>query len=257
MIKILIFILVIFLLFINCSENDPIKSDPPYKVILVQKEEGFDTLEVERGIDAGPNPNSDVNSIQLVWFEPEDKNTLAYYKIYRSVHEEGRIYYNLLGTTENQINALDTVFTDSTQNLSTYRRYWYYVTAVTEDGLEGESSDTVHYKLIDKAYGLSINNFSPVLRDSNITFRWSMNSYMPDYYYLRVEHVITDSFHPLVYIKEIKGNYNETETYDVLIKSFKIQMEEGGEYRWRIDCLGTDLYSGSESNWAIFTVYLE
>ena len=163
MIRIFIFFFVIFLLLINCSENDPIKSDPPNKVLLVQKEEGFDMLEVERGIDAGPNPNSDVNSIQLVWYEPEDARILAYFKVYRSEDPEGKIYYEQIGTTENQVDPLDTVFTDSTQGLSTYNRYWYYITAVNEDGIESEPSDTVYYRLIDKAFDLLIDNFNPAV----------------------------------------------------------------------------------------------
>jgi hypothetical protein len=76
MIKIF-FILVIILLLINCSENDPVDPEPPDRVLLVLKEEGFDTLEIERGIDAEANPNSDINAIQLDWYDPADKYRIS------------------------------------------------------------------------------------------------------------------------------------------------------------------------------------
>jgi hypothetical protein len=253
----LIFILVIFLLLINCSENDPIKPDPPNKVLLVMKEEGFDTLDIERGIDAEPNPNSDVSAIQLVWYNPQDRYRINYYNIHRSDDEEGKLYWGIIGSTENQLNPLDTVFTDTT-GLTKKNPYWYFLTAVNEDGAESEPSDTVHYRLIEKANELSINNFNPVLTQPEITFRWSINAGdIPGGYYLRVEQIISESFHPIVFMREIgvdEVDYDPPQTYEVSTDDFKIQVIDGGVYRWRIDCLGTDLYSGSESDWANFTV---
>ena len=100
----IIFILVIIALLINCSEKDPIDPDPPNRVIMVIKEPGFDTLQVERGIDAEPNPNSSVSAIELNWYEPTDKYKVSYFNIYRSEDEAGKLYYEWIGNTENQIN---------------------------------------------------------------------------------------------------------------------------------------------------------
>lgn len=253
--------MVIFLLLINCTENGPIEPDPPNKILMVQKIEGYDMLEVERGIDAGPNPNSDVNSIQLVWYEPEDWRTLAYYKIYRSSDESGQTYYDPIGTTESLVNSLDTVFTDSTQGLVKHNRYWYYVTAINEDGVESKPSDSVYYKLTNKAFELSITNYTSVVNDSNITFSWSvMGEEAPARgYYLRIEHYITETFHPLVYIKdfiETEVDPDLPQTFDLSIEAFN-NSELNGNYRWRIDCKGDDLFSGSESDWESFTINLE
>lgn len=257
--KNIIFILVIFLLLINCSENDPIELDTPDKVMMVMKEEGFDTLEAERGVDAGPNPNSDINSIQLNWYEPEDNHILEYYKIYRSDRPEGQSYYNLLATTENQTEPLDTVFTDSTQDLSTYNRYWYYVTAVNKDGEESEPSDTVFYRVIDKAYYLSIDYENPAeITEKENDFIWSINydNFEVTSYYIRIED--NTNFHRLAYMKELSidefPGYESPLRYTISVDSFKISIVNGWEYRWRVDCKGMDLFSGSESDWAYFTV---
>ena len=69
----------------------------------------------------------------------------------------------------------------------------------------------------------------------------------------------TDSktFHPLVYIKEL------TEVDYVLPQEFKLSVASfdnsvaNGNYRWRVDCKGDNLFSGSESDWEYFTVQLE
>jgi hypothetical protein len=256
MIKIF-FILVIILLLINCSENDPVDPEPPDRVLLVLKEEGFDTLEIERGIDAEANPNSDINAIQLDWYDPADKYRIAYYNIYRSDDEEGKLFYKLIGNTENQLNPLDTVYMDMTQGLLNNHRYWYYITAVNENGKESEPSDTVHYTLIEKAIELSINNYNPVLMDSIISFTWTVSSIPSGGYYLRVEQIIGENFHPLVYLKDFKENeinYDPPQTYTISVDKFSVPVVDGDQYRWRIDCKGDDLYSGSESDWAIFTV---
>jgi len=259
--KRMIFILVIFLLLINCSENDPIETDPPNRVMLVMKEESFDTLETERGIDAEPNPNSDINGIQLVWYEPADKYRVDYYNIYRSNDAQGRLSYNLIGSTQNQINLPDTTFIDTTQGLALNRRYWYYVTAVSEGGRESVPSDTVFYTLIEKATQLSINNFTEVLNKPEIIFRWSIDSDdIPGGYYLRVEYNFTESFRPLVFVKEISVDevvYDPPQIDTVFVDEFKTPLVEDGNYRWRVDCVGTSLYEGSESDWAFFTVDME
>ena len=252
------FILVIILLLINCSENDPVDPEPPDRVLLVLKEEGFDTLEIERGIDAALNPNSDINAIQLDWYDPADKYRVAYYNIYRSDDKEGKLSWDPIGNTENQTNSLDTVYTDSTRGLSNNdSTFWYYVTAVNEDGKESEPSDTVHYTLIPRAINLSINNNNPVLKDSTISFTWTASSIPSGGYYLRVEQFISVNFHPIVYIKDFierEINYDPPQTYTISVDKFSVPVVDGDQYRWRIDCKGDDLYSGSESDWAIFSV---
>ncbi|MBN1406506.1 MAG: hypothetical protein JW956_01880, partial [Calditrichaceae bacterium] len=253
-----IFILVIIVLLINCSEKDPIDPDPPNKVIMVLKEEGFDTLEVERGIDAAPNPDKPVSAIELNWYEPLDKYRVAYYNIYRTVHDKGKLFYELIGNTENQINLPDTVFIDTTlTNTNGENPYWYYVTAVNEDGKESEPSDTVYYTLIDKAAELSINNNSPILRSTTIAFTWRVSSIPASGYYLRVEQIISENFTPIVYFKDFLEDdidYSPPQTYSVSVDSFFSPVNNGSQYRWRIDCKGNNRYMGAESDWSTFTV---
>ncbi|MEJ2053797.1 MAG: hypothetical protein P8X42_07755 [Calditrichaceae bacterium] len=191
-----------------------------------------------------------------MWYEPEDKYLIEYYNIYRSDDQEGRKFYELIGSTENQLNLPDTTFIDTTQGLSTNSRHWYYVTAVTGDGVESMPSDTVYYTLISKAGELSINNYTEVLEDSIITFKWKIISKddWPNQYYLRVEQNITANFHPLVYIESVLGHYRERESVDLTIDNFREPVVDEGSYRWRVDCVGSEFYSGSESDWAFFTV---
>jgi hypothetical protein len=258
MIKIIL-ILPVFLFLLNCSENDPVEPDPPNRVMLVMKEEGFDTLNIERGIDAAPNPNSDINGIQLMWYEPEDKYLIEYYNIYRSDDQEGRKFYELIGSTENQLNLPDTTFIDTTQGLSTNSRHWYYVTAVTGDGVESMPSDTIYYELLEKAKNLVVNNDNKVsIRDSTITFKWTVkvDEIPPRGYYLRVDYIIGENFHPIVFFKDFIENeidYDPPQIYTVAINNFKEPLTTQ-QYRWRIDCKGVDQYSGSESDWQFFTV---
>jgi len=256
----IIFILGIVLLLINCSEKDPIDPDPPNRVIMVMKEPGFDTLEIERGVDASPNPNSNVNAIELNWYEPLDKYRVSYFNIYRTDHPEGKMFFEPAGSTENQLNLPDTVFIDTTLSKTNGDYpYWYYVTAVDENGKESEPSDTVHYTLIEKASELSINNNNPILRDSIISFTWTVNSIPASGYYLRVEQIIGENFHPIVYFKVFKENeidFDPPQTFEISIEEFKIPLIEDQNYRWRIDCVENE-FTGAESDWAEFTVNLE
>ena len=98
------------------------------------------------------------------------------------------------------------------------------------------------------------------MRDSIISFTWTVSSIPSSGYYLRVEQIIGENFHPLVYLKDFKENeinYDPPQTFTISIDKFSISVGDGDQYRWRIDCKGDDLYSGSESDWANFTVDME
>lgn len=253
--KYISFILFVFLIIFGCTEQENVPQDPPEKVRLVQKEAGFDTMGVERGIDAEPNPLGGSNFIQLMWYRHEQEATLSHFKIYRSEHPEGTVNYNLIATTENRPNKLDTLYLD-TQELSINNRYYYYVTAINQDNAESEPSDTVYYTLVEKATDLSLNNNISVITQPVMNFRWSIvPSQAPDFYILRIERFLSDSFHPLIYIDLIQ-DYNNPVQYN-LGGTWLKTLFSNGQYRWRVDCVGPDLLSGSESDWYYFTANME
>lgn len=248
-----LFLFVLSVFFQACTDPEGVDPEPPQRVRMVLKEAGFDTLETERGIDAEPNPLGGPNFIQLMWYRHPEEARLNYFKIYRSENPLGLVNYNLIATTENQQNKLDTLFLD-TQELVLNVRYYYYVTAVNEKGTESLPSDTVYYTLIEKATQLSLNNNISVISRDPLNFEWWIDSGQnPDTYILRIERNVSQTFNPLAYVTVIRSRYQNPEMFAMSGNWLK-NLLPNGDYRWRIDCVGEDLFSGSESDWMYFKI---
>lgn len=252
-------VLLVFLLNMACSNPGGDERPLPDKVRMVLRAPGADTTDAEAGIDAVPVPEDSINNIQLMWYQNPKSTDLSYYRIYRSEDELGEKNYDLLVSKAlRQPGIPDTIFIDA-QDLKQNVRYYYYVTAVDKDGRESENSDTLSYRLLETASNLSLNGNSTEITTPEMRFEWWMNSgATPDLYILRVEAFISEDFHPIRYVKVINSTYNTPQSYTLSGEYLK-ELFPNGKYRWRIDCVGVEnvadqYFSGSESDWYIFTV---
>lgn len=254
--------LLIALLFLSfaCSSPQKVKQDPPQPVQMVWRTLGADTLESEPGIDAEVTPGEELNAIRLQWYKHPLENDLKEYRVYRSVHNSGLINFYLLNAVElNQATQDDTVYSDQ-QELDLSTRYYYYITAVDKDGQESEPSDTVSYKLVAKAQSLSVNDNPQVITSPDLRFKWFDAT--TESFFIRIEAYVTDDFHPLVHTAQVPSIYSD----DGGFQHYRLQGDwlktkfPDGDYRWRIDCVGTEndvarqSFSGSESDWSFFKI---
>jgi hypothetical protein len=250
------FCILILFIYLACYPEEEVKDSPPDRVILVEKTVYADTLENEPGIDAEASLIADApNTIQLMWRRHTQASKLSHYNIYRRDTTAVPFIFDLLDMKDvDPLNLNDTIYID-TKDLIKNIRYSYFVTAVDKNDLESSHSDTVSYMLIEKAIDLFLNNHTaPVISSPELLFKWSVEGgQTPDNYFLRIERNIGHSFFPLVYVKEIQSTFQTPQPYSVKGDWIK-QKFENGEYRWRIDCVGSDLFSGAESDWSSFTV---
>ena len=133
--------------------------------------------------------------------------------------------------------------------------YYYYVTAVNEDGQESLPSDTVWYQLIQKA-NLTEPMGTTFTNPEVINFKWVFTSNpLPHVYILRIEDDFTDE---LVYIDWVEPipNYDQIfRTHSLTADQLKRFAINGRPYRWRVDAWEKDpIHYGSESNWGSFTI---
>ncbi|MBD3224939.1 MAG: hypothetical protein GF313_09425 [Caldithrix sp.] len=238
-----------------CSQQEVTEDEPLEPITFVQKETFTDTLQHENGVDAihtgGPSDN---NGIRLMWHSHPQAHEIEYYTIYRSNHPEGLSFYQQVAVKyPGGPNIADTVFIDDS-DVDLNRKYFYYVTCTNEANVESVPSDTVWYTVIEKAQ-LIFPNSEAVIDSLPVWFQWARQDY-PDQYILRIERFITETFHPLVYIKLIQSKYESPQTE--LVNDWKPTAQDNGMYRWRIDCVGRNkLYEGSESIWRTFTLNLK
>jgi fibronectin type 3 domain-containing protein len=126
--------------------------------------ERSDTIQV-RTLDSKPlktaiNTEIKGSNIQVTWNEISNVG-IQYYKIYRGITKNQLDSLSIL----DQSSGIDTSFTDT--EVLTQVTYWYSVSGVNYDGLEGEKSDTlssiIPIKIPDKVESLAareINNES-------------------------------------------------------------------------------------------------
>ena len=234
------------------SSGDPIVPEPG-DVKMVDHSAGDDTLAFERGIDAVPESDG----IFLAWYSLNDRN-ISHYNIYRK--KESATFYQRI----KQIDLLtanpgnDTTFVDDNAEagleLNTY--YSYFVRAVNTEGQEGMAIDTLRYMLIDKPILLKVDRddeqYDPDI-DGLPVLSWNFVE-IPDLFILRIE----NSFEQLHYVHIFQViDYFNAQSLDLNDPEKVPDLPEflPGDYQWRIDKIGPDENdSGSESNWAVFTI---
>ena len=226
------FLLILILNFtiLTCDKSVSTGGLKPAAVVFVAKT--ADTSLQERGIDAVP----DGDIIRLEWLENTEE-IVDKYKVYRL--EEGAVKYSLVSVTR------DTVFEDN--DITTHKRYYYYVLAETDEGVTSEPSDTLNYLLLNKAVLLAPDS---TVNKAQPTFKWR-DPNEPFYHDYVIRVVNTDS-NKTIWIGE-----KERESYDSNQEEIIFNTDSGAtvsqlipemNYIWRIDIVGNER-SGSESNW--------
>lgn len=234
-------------LLFRCANEDVNREPPPARVLLVERTP--DTSAIEHGIDAEYNPNqTDKNSIFIEW-HPNQEKTLSGYYVYRS--ESFDKNYVAVGKITRDYGIIDTTYEDN--NVSLHQRYYYYVKAFDEFDQISEPSDTVNYKLVENPILSSPNpgfdgNNSPV-------FIWNFHvNYIPGSFIFRLLRKEGEVFRPL-FTEEIwlDVEYNPYQEWS-LGKISPNTTLPAGNYKWRIDAVGSEDFYGAESNWLDFTV---
>ena len=231
--KYLIPLIIIFSFIFSCTTTGPDNPVPPKRLLMIERPDGADTLEFVRGISTLPDIE---NKIQIMWQKPGINENIKSFRIFRSFDKEGLINYNLFFTLSvNNPGNPDTIFIDSEVEIGT--SYHYFITAVNNDNLESEPSDTVSFKLLDKAELLDPQNGNEINQRESITFHWYREETPPNYV-IRIEEYYTDTFHPLVYVHKIfNTKYDPHQQYTISQEIADDILTNGRNYRWRIDSI--------------------
>jgi hypothetical protein len=193
-----------------------------------------DTVIAERGIDAV----AESDAIQLQWQRQSELNE---YRLYRKSREEEQ-FSELAVLTER-----DTLYLDS-QNLQISLRYYYYLVGANHEGQVTQPSDTVHYMLLPKP-----TNLAQALQQDNLYFYWQPAPQpLADMYLLKF---FEDATQRLIWISKIPSYRiaEENIRYNWDGGARLAKLASGQKYRWRVDAIGSEAYSGSESHWQKFT----
>ncbi len=191
-----------------------------------------DTLVIERGIDAVP----DLNAIQVDWqIMPEYKG----YELFRRSVDETK--FSLL----HSFSEKDSSYLDQSAIL-TNKWYYYYIRAYDKKQNRTPPSDTLDYMLLDKAFNLSVSLKDPVI------FHWQVQEILSPFYVLKL---FDDTSGEKIWFSRISSSYQgfeEQAVYNWDGKAELLQLIPNRGYRWRVDIVGPEIRSGSESAWHKF-----
>jgi len=238
----IVLLTIALLAWIGCTDKStPTDTTPPGKPALLAAPP--DSAWNEMGIDAIPGEDW----IELVWFRGSESD-LRGYQIYRSTPPSEIL--TLLATKILGRDECDTVYQDSTVEIGL--RYKYQITAFDQAGNESATSDTVDYMLILKPSPENLTSPRGEIQVRRPVFSWistgeSLENHLRVYDVLEDRTVWVSSGHdPFSSPHSVLYNDDGRATESLLIPSH--------EYWWRVDREGTELRSGSESNWVSFTV---
>lgn len=224
-----ILILVVSFTILNCKDKVVDPGEIPQAIHFIAH--GSDLEIKERGIDADDN----LDGISLIWRAP-GYDEITSVEIYRSDTEAGD-YEKLVA-----VFLPDTLFVDT--RAAFRKRYYYYVVGVTEDGQNTQTSDTLSYMLLEKVTDQSPRGSTS---DSIPRFFWRDPNQAHEYIIKVIE---ADSEDP-VWIRQLVSNYEEMmqTTYNFDGQTEISSLESGKDYLWRVDVIGAQENSGSESRW--------
>jgi len=188
-----------------------------------------DTAIEENGIDAIP----DLNAIYLQW---QQREIYSAFQVYRSQDTGG---FSAIAT----LNRQDTSYIDV---VPVQTRFYYYLRARDDEDNWSAPSDTMDYLLLDKATNLRV-----IFADS-LEFHWQVKGINPPYYVLRL---FEENGNSIIWLSLTPSAYQGPEEKTAFNRDGRAksaQLISGHRYRWRIDCIGTNPNSGSESNWQYF-----
>ncbi len=239
-----------FLIFVSlftifyCKQKVTVESEKPSPVVFLHNES--DTSRFESGIDAVPEGDF----IRLEWI-PSSEDIVSGYEIYRIQETRDGLVQKIADAQE--VEAYRDVYIDEVD--TTGIRYFYYILAVTLDGEKSAPSDTVDYKLLNKAKLLipmgTQNERIPV-------FRWKDENEFPSQSY--VIRLLQQDNEDYLWIHLMSGDeinwggQEQSIRFNVDHSATIDSLELNQTYRWRIDIVGAESNCGSESAWREFAV---
>lgn len=222
---------VIFTIF-HCTKGvNTIERRPP-PVILVPSVP--DTCRVERGMDAVPEEDA----IRVEWI-PSSDELVDTYEVYRAIEEKGS--YNVIAAVS------DSFFIDRSVSLNS--RYFYYVLAVSDEGVKSEPSDTLNYMLIEKAKNLLPKSSATSCRP---VFSWED----PNGEYAYIVRLVDVASQKYVWLSVVPSTYSARESvaFNEDQSATVDSLSSGSYYTWRVDVVSSKDHCGSESQWVTFRV---
>jgi hypothetical protein len=227
------FFLLLLLIFINfnCNTRQSPTKEKPGSVTLVAAV--ADTSVLEAGIDAIP----DGDLIRIEW-SAGDAST-AFFEVYRGADPAGQ--FSKVVTLE----MPSQMYEDQVPARGV--RYYFFVRPVNDEGVRGDPSDTLNYRLIMKAQILGPAGSASVTP----TFSWrDPNSPQANDYIIRLKEASSGR---TVWISEFQnsnfGPENKSVAFNADGRARLGSLAPGTEYLWRIDVVGNEKNCGSESPW--------
>ena len=226
---------------LGCEKSTPSDTTAPDPPVLLPSPP--DSARDETGTDA----IAEEDWIRVVWLSNQEDD-LRGYKVYRSsppLNLDTLLATLTVGSAEE-----DTLFDDRSVELAV--RYTYTVTAFDLSGNQSEASEAVSYKLIPK---LSVENLtSPrgTITGRQPVFIWTSSGESIENY-VRVYDSDQDR---TVWVSAGQNPFSSPHEliYNDDGRAADSLLIPGREYWWRVDRTGSELRSGSESNWVSFTV---
>lgn len=218
----------IFAIF-NCFCVDQLDMTPRAVVMLASVD---DTCRVEEGIDAIPESDA----IRIEWV-PSQEVYVASYEVFRSTdpREGFRSIGSVTADEENYVDA----------GVTLNRRYFYYVVAVSDEGLRSEPSDTLSYLLMHKPTGLDP---AGVTAADTPDFSWRD----PNQAAAFVVRLVDEATEAIVWIRWVWSSYSgdrEGVRFNDDGSATVQALRRDTDYRWRVDIVGPEVASGAESGW--------
>lgn len=227
-----------FLFFWSCEDTTSVDNPIPGQVKLVDKSPEDEA--VETGIDAEYIFS---NGIIIHWHPVQD-NDLVGYRVYRSTIDSLAGFGLIANVRSQTAGRIDTSYFDN--NVADGTRYYYRIAAEDEDQ-EGPRSKAANYRLED----VCILHYPPPF-SSTFEFEWEWpSSQQPDSFIFRLlKQTAFGTYDPLLITKG--SDYSPTPVWS--LSQFGMDSLMAGQYRWRIDIIGSESNNGSESDWSGFGV---
>jgi len=232
------------LVFWNCADTTSSENPVPGQVILVQKSAEDDS--VEKGVDAKHIPGSQPprDGIIIEWHPVED-NDLAGYVIRRSIVNDSTAF-GVTSRVRRAAGKIDTFYVDD--NVSAGTRYYYRVSAEDAEN-EGPLSEPANYFLEEMC---TLNAPTPTAPfDGN--FRWQWPAIQPSQFIFRLlKEIIPNTPFKLIFVQTFDNDFSPNQEWS--LAELGIGALTPGRYQWRVDIIGNEPNSGSESDQINFQV---
>jgi hypothetical protein len=229
------FSLLLPLIFINfnCKNEGTSTHDKPTQVNLIPGVP--DSLSrVESGMDAV----AEGDQIHVEWTSTD--GSVVFFEVYRGSNKSGP--FGKIVTIESPVQYYD-------DPVAIQIRYYYYVLSVNDEGMRSDPSDTLDYRLIRKAEGLVPSDSC----GSRPTFQWRDPNYANDYI-IRLREASSNTIVWFSFFQAQVGSEDQSINFNADGKATVDSLVSGGNYQWRIDVIGNEKNSGSESRWIPITI---